>query len=138
MFLVGSVLAVSGGLIRLITYRALGRFYTHSLGRCKGHALITSGPYSIVRHPGYSGFVMCNLGILAMHLSRGSWMRESGVMDFTGTRVLALMWILVVSAVSVSAVRRVNEEDRMMQDTFKVQWEEWAATVRYKLVPGVY
>ncbi|KIK92351.1 hypothetical protein PAXRUDRAFT_26741 [Paxillus rubicundulus Ve08.2h10] len=137
-FIAGSVLAVSGGLIRLMAYRTLGRFYTHDLGLCRGHALIANGPYSIVRHPGYSGLVMCTLGVLSIHLSSGSWVRESGVMGLTYVRVLVLVWTAAVGAISVSAVSRVNEEDRMMRDRFGAQWVEWAARVRYKLIPGVY
>jgi len=137
-FIVGSALAVSGGLIRLMAYRTLGRFYTHYLGLCKGHALITSGPYSVVRHPGYSGLVMCTLGILCVHLSSGSWIRESVVMDLTSVRVLVLVWTVIVGAISLSAIWRVNEEDRMMGDRFGAQWVEWAGRVRYRLIPGIY
>ncbi|KIJ60139.1 hypothetical protein HYDPIDRAFT_117610 [Hydnomerulius pinastri MD-312] len=138
VFIVGSVLAVSGGLIRLMCHRALGRFYTLHLGKCKGHALITGGPYSIVRHPGYTGSALCYLGILTMHMSSESWMRASGVMGFWWAKILALTWISFAGLLSVGAVQKAKEEDRMMRDTFKVQWIDWAKVVRYRLVPGVY
>lgn len=50
IFLVGWFFALSGGLIRLASYRALGKLFTFELSIRKDHKLITSGPYSMVRY----------------------------------------------------------------------------------------
>ncbi|OJT07085.1 hypothetical protein TRAPUB_2117 [Trametes pubescens] len=52
-FVVGSTLAVSGGLTRLWCYRTLGRFFACELSVQDGRKLVTSGPYAIIRHPSY-------------------------------------------------------------------------------------
>ena len=51
LFMVGWFFIVSGSLIRLASYRALGNLFTFELSIRKDHKLITSGPYSMVRYP---------------------------------------------------------------------------------------
>ncbi|KAG9310497.1 hypothetical protein JVU11DRAFT_9643 [Chiua virens] len=69
----GTTLTLSGALLRSSAFRALGQFYACTNtgpGPCKptrpsgskprgpyghAHALITTGPYAYVRHPGYAG-----------------------------------------------------------------------------------
>jgi len=36
------------------------------------HKLVTSGPYAIVRHPGYTGVMLVVIGMLLVHLSKVS------------------------------------------------------------------
>lgn len=33
---------------------------------------------------------------------------------------------------------RVPEEDRILREHFREEWERWANRVRYRLIPGVY
>jgi protein-S-isoprenylcysteine O-methyltransferase Ste14 len=34
--------------------------------------------------------------------------------------------------------KRMDAEDRMLQQTFGVQWVRWAQEVPFKLIPGIY
>ena len=36
--------------------------------------LITSGPYGVVRHPGYTGFLLVVIGMLLLHASEVSFL----------------------------------------------------------------
>ena len=63
---------VLGGWIRLMTYRQLGRFFVFEASIQKDHELIVSGPYSVVRHPSYTGFFMVAGGWFLWNLSKGS------------------------------------------------------------------
>lgn len=51
---IGMVAVWIGGAIRIACYRELGRLFTYELTIREKHRLVTSGPYSIVRHPSYS------------------------------------------------------------------------------------
>ena len=62
-FLAGVGMASTGALIRWLSYRALGRFFTFELTIKENHKLITSGPYAYVRHPGYSAILLCVTGV---------------------------------------------------------------------------
>ncbi len=83
----------------------------------RGHVVCDSGPYRIVRHPGYAGNLLALPGI-----------------------VLALdsAWTLVPVAVAlVIAVIRTALEDRTLQEELP-GYPEYTSRVRYRLFPGVY
>jgi protein-S-isoprenylcysteine O-methyltransferase Ste14 len=83
----------------------------------RGHAVCDTGPYRIVRHPGYSGSV---LSAFAMVLALDS------------------LWTLVpASAAVVISVVRTTLEDRTLQKELP-GYQEYASRVRYRLMPGIY
>jgi protein-S-isoprenylcysteine O-methyltransferase Ste14 len=83
----------------------------------RGHRVIDTGPYAIVRHPGYVAACVLFMG---MPLSLGSF------------------WALVPAAVScLILVVRTIWEDRTLRDEL-VGYEEYTQRVRYRLVPGVW
>ncbi len=83
----------------------------------RGHHVVESGPYGVVRHPGYAGMIpavpFCGLAL-------GSW--------------LAVGIALIYSAF---IVRRVIFEDRFLQTNLN-GYPEYAARVRHRLVPGAW
>ena len=83
----------------------------------RGHAVCDSGPYRIVRHPGYAGNILPLLGIV---LALGS------------------LWTLIPAAVAlVIAVIRTALEDRTLLEELP-GYQEYARRVRYRLFPGIY
>ncbi|MCP5366458.1 MAG: isoprenylcysteine carboxylmethyltransferase family protein [Hyphomicrobiales bacterium] len=83
----------------------------------RGHAVCDSGPYRIVRHPGYAGNVLALLGIV---LAFGS------------------VWALVPAAVAlIIAVVRTALEDRTLQQELP-GYRDYARRVRHRLMPGIY
>ncbi len=83
----------------------------------RGHSVITTGPYAVVRHPMYAGAILQFAGV---PLLLGSWLG------------LALAPVLV----AVLAIR-VGVEERMLRDNLP-GYAEYAARVRWRLVPGLY
>ena len=76
-----------------------------------------SGPYRIVRHPGYAGNILPPLGIVL---------------------ALSSLWTLIPAAVAlVIAVIRTALEDRTLQEELP-GYKEYARRVRYRLFPGIY
>ncbi len=71
--IVGSLLYFPGLLLLLWARLTLGRYYFVSTGfgaqLFKGHQLITSGPYAIVRHPMYVGLILAALGSLLIYFT---------------------------------------------------------------------
>lgn len=83
----------------------------------RGHVVCDSGPYRIVRHPGYAGNVLPLLGIVL---------------------ALSSLWTLIPAAVAlVIAVIRTALEDRTLQEELP-GYKEYARRVRYRLFPGIY
>ena len=83
----------------------------------RGHVVCDSGPYRIVRHPGYAGNILPLLGIV---LALGS------------------VWTLIPAAVAlIIAVIRTALEDRTLQKELP-GYRDYARRVRYRLIPGIY
>ncbi len=83
----------------------------------RGHVVCDSGPYRIVRHPGYAGNLLPLPGLV---LALGS------------------AWTLIPAAVAlVIVVIRTALEDRTLQDELP-GYREYARHVRYRLMPGIY
>ncbi|KAH7928311.1 hypothetical protein BV22DRAFT_1044696 [Leucogyrophana mollusca] len=137
-FVVGSGLIASAGLLRWLCYRTLGRFFTFQLSVRRGHALVTSGPYSVVRHPSYTGMVMAYIGLGVLHGSRGSWLRTSGILDVFGVKPLVLSTFTLISVIVACLIMRIPGEDKVMRDRFKDEWDSWASQVRYRLIPSIW
>lgn len=83
----------------------------------RGHHLITDGPYRWIRHPGYLATMVC-FPCGAMPL--GSWWSLVPIVP-----IIALM------------LRRTIIDDRFLHERFD-GYREYAARVRYRLVPGVW
>ncbi len=83
----------------------------------RGHAVCDSGPYRIVRHPGYAGNILPLLGIV---LALGS------------------VWTLIPAAVAlIIAVIRTALEDQTLQGELP-GYRDYARRVHYRLIPGIY
>ena len=135
---IGMVLVISAGLLRIQCYRTLGRFFTFEVSIHKGHQLVTTGPYSIVRHPSYSGSLLMCIGMILWFTSGGSWLRESGVLDTVPGSTVAFGVLALLSSIAVSLCLRVKLEDELLKNSFKQEWEHWARRVPYDLIPWVY
>ncbi|KAG6852720.1 hypothetical protein C0991_009584 [Blastosporella zonata] len=134
----GTLLTVVGYLLRLKCFRTLKELFTFEITVRENHKLITSGPYSLVRHPAYTGSVMIYFGLCCWFASRGSWLRESGILDMVAMKAFVSTFVVIYSKLILSIVQRIPEEDRLMKSSFGKEWEEWARRVRYRLIPGIY
>ncbi|KAL0575403.1 hypothetical protein V5O48_006574 [Marasmius crinis-equi] len=138
VFLLSAVLVMVGGLIRVHCFRALGASFTFELSVQKDHKLVTSGLYSVVRHPSYTGAVI-SLGFAALqHLSRGSWVRESGILDVPWGRFVIFVWFGGIAVMMGTLMMRIKSEEGILHKEFGEKWEKWREDVPYKLLPGVY
>jgi protein-S-isoprenylcysteine O-methyltransferase Ste14 len=83
----------------------------------RGHAVVTTGPYRIVRHPGYAAWILSGLATPVM---LGSW------------------WALVPAALGEGAlVLRTALEDQTLCEELP-GYEDYARRVRHRLVPGIW
>jgi protein-S-isoprenylcysteine O-methyltransferase Ste14 len=145
MFSSPSVLSTAGALLTIATcaFRmwaigAMGRMFTFDLRITERHRLVTSGPYSVVRHPSYTGLMGVSLGILLCMVADDSWLRQCHGTVPAIARGYACIFVAYYGWLSLMFVKRTAVEDAMMKQTFGKQWEEWRDNVKYRLIPGVY
>jgi len=83
----------------------------------RGHRLVDTGPYAIVRHPGYLGMIFA---IPFSAVALGSWFAVG----------LGLLYSALI-------IRRVRFEDAFLQGNLQ-GYRSYAGRVRYRLVPGAW
>lgn len=137
-FFVGSVIAAIGGLGRIWCFRTMGRHFTHQLSVRKDHKLITTGPYAIVRHPGYLFGSLGAFGMSLMIASPGSFTRRCGWLNTTFGRVVIGIWAMQNVLGWVLSYARCQSEDGLLREHFREQWDSYSQRVRYRMIPGVY
>jgi len=84
----------------------------------RGQHVVTTGPYALVRHPGYTAGILI---LAASGPALGSWLAAALVVIFS------LPFLL----------HRAITEDRILQVEL-AGYSDYAARVRWRLVPGIW
>jgi protein-S-isoprenylcysteine O-methyltransferase len=109
---------LAGIAIRWWAIIVLGRFFTSDLAVQPGHRIVQAGPYRLIRHPSYSGLLVCFLGSgLAMY----NWLS------------LVLFFVPVLAAI----VYRIHVEEAMLEKQFGAEYAEYRRRTR-RLAPGIF
>jgi protein-S-isoprenylcysteine O-methyltransferase Ste14 len=98
---------------------AVNRFFSPAvrIQKERGHHVICAGPYRCVRHPGYLGMVIASL---CSGPALGSW------------------WaMLPIAPYTLMVIGRTALEDRFLHRHL-AGYPEYAAHVRYRLLPGLW
>ncbi|KAI1791291.1 hypothetical protein LXA43DRAFT_1082758 [Ganoderma leucocontextum] len=119
-------------------YRELGQLFTWQSVVRDDHKLITTGPYSIVRHPSYTGFYLLVIGNVMLLASKGSWFMEAGLWHTVLGKGAACSATAFSVMVALRLFLRVDEEDQLLKNEFGEEWDEWAKKTPYRLIPFVY
>ena len=135
--LLGIILVVLGAGLRVWCYRTLGKHFTFVLSMKEDQALVTTGPYSVVRHPSYTGMVLVAIAVVLFYATDGSWMRESGLLRTPLGQLVFTTFILVPEMATVITLARVKEEEAALQKRYKKEWKDWSIQVPYLLIPGM-
>jgi protein-S-isoprenylcysteine O-methyltransferase Ste14 len=139
-FLVAWIFALLGALIRRSCYRALGQMFTFEISLRDNHHLVTSGPYSFVRHPSYTSGALALIGALLCETTPGSWTIEcSGLFPLSMKGPLVCLCYTLTGVIAFLVIApRLEKEDEILRNRFGLQWDEWARNVPFKLIPRVY
>ena len=83
----------------------------------RGHQVVTTGPYQVVRHPMYVGII---IAVFSVPLALGSW------------------WALLPAAfIMILFIVRTALEDRTLMEELP-GYQEYAQQVGYRLLPGIW
>jgi len=118
VFAVGMVLLMTGVALRVWSFHVLGRYFTFTVKVSPGQPVVTSGPYRVLRHPGYAGGL---LAIVAVGLLNGNWVGLASV-------VLPFLAL---------TVWRIRVEENALLSTLGGRYRAYAARHK-RLVPLVW
>ena len=71
-------------------------------------------------------------------LGPGSWWVESGGYSSPAGKLVITAWTSMVCLLLGMIFTRVPKEDRVMRESFGVQWVEWADRTPCAVIPFVY
>ena len=137
-FVLVTAMIVAAASMRLACYRALSHMFTFQLSIKKNHRLVTTGPYAYVRHPSYTAIIAHEFGCLLIQLGPGSWWYESGCWSLLFGLAFATGWIVLKWKIVTFFIYRVEKEDRVLQQEFGKEWDEWQKRTPYRLIPLVW
>jgi protein-S-isoprenylcysteine O-methyltransferase Ste14 len=114
---VGVVLFIVGGALRLWPVFVLGRCFSGLVAIQPGHTLVTSGVYSVIRHPSYLGLLVNSLGwALAF---------RSGV------------GLLLTALFIPPLLARIRAEEKLLRAHFGEEYDAYCARTS-RLIPWLY
>ncbi len=113
----GLVVFALGILTMAAAMKALGKLYTSYLGIQPEHHLVTTGPYRIVRHPGYLGEILSMFGI--------------------GLSLSSLVGLSLAFVSVVLVLFRIPPEEEMLLAKFGDEYRDYMKR-SYRLVPLIY
>jgi protein-S-isoprenylcysteine O-methyltransferase len=114
----GVAVAAAGLGLRGWGMRVLGRFYSRTLRVVGDQQVVTSGPYRLIRHPGYAGSLLVWTGYC---LGVGNWIA-----------------LLVVGVLMLAAYGwRIRAEERMLAAALGEQYRHYQRRTA-RLVPFLY
>jgi protein-S-isoprenylcysteine O-methyltransferase Ste14 len=114
----GLFLIISGMILRFISIRTLGRFFTVDVTIRADHKLKKDGIYRIIRHPAYSGSLLSFTGF---GLSLNNW--------------LSLLSVTIL--ITIAFLHRIKIEEKLLTDQFGVDYLDYKRKT-YRLIPWIY
>jgi protein-S-isoprenylcysteine O-methyltransferase len=114
----GIFLMLGGIALRVWSNRVLGEFYTRTLRTVAQQRLIREGPYRVLRHPGYLGFLLM----------------------WAGAGLATSNWLAIVLSMSVMVAAygfRISAEESMLLGTFGEEYEQYRRRT-WKLIPFLF
>ncbi|MCB9166394.1 MAG: isoprenylcysteine carboxylmethyltransferase family protein [Flavobacteriales bacterium] len=112
--MIALAIAVAGGFVACWSRYVLGRNWSLTVQRKQGHQLVQHGPYSIIRHPIYTGLLLL----------------------FTGNALIVGDYraILAVVIVLLSFRLKIRNEETLMAATFGAEYDTYRRRTK-ALVP---
>jgi protein-S-isoprenylcysteine O-methyltransferase Ste14 len=111
------VLFAAGGALRIWPVFVLGRRFSGLVAIQPGHALVTTGIYSVIRHPSYLGLLVNSLG----------W----------GLAFRSGVGVLLTALLIPPVLARIGAEEALLRSQFGDEYGEYCARTS-RLIPGFY
>ena len=113
----GLIMQACGLALRVWSMRTLGSFYTRTLRTTQDQHVVDSGPYRMIRHPGYTGALLVWTGLALASRS-------------------ALATVLVAGLMGRAYRRRITAEENLLQRALP-QYGDYSRRTK-KLIPLIW
>lgn len=117
-FTLGLLIIAIGLIIRIISIKQLGQYFTYSVSEVENHMLMETGLYKIIRHPSYLGQLIIFTGI---SISLSNWLSV----------IIMLLFTLA------GYMNRIRVEEKFMTEQMGDKYSNYQKRT-YKLIPKIY
>ena len=117
-FSIGFVCMIFGMLLRIVSVRTLGNYYTSTLQTLEHQTIINKGIYRYIRHPGYLGNIILFIG---------------SAIAITN---IFITFIIIITIIP-SYLRRVKYEELMLERKFDEQYRIYKSKTK-KFIPLLF
>lgn len=114
----GSIIFAAGVFLRIWAIQKLDGFFSMELGLRRGHELKTSGPYRLIRHPSYSGYLLMVAGL---GIAYASW----------------IAFLIPLLETVIFQIQRIWLEEKMLLKHFGPSYAKYQKDT-WKLIPYIY
>lgn len=130
----GCILCLFSSLLRLWSYKTLGRLFTFDLAIRSKHKLITNGPYRYIRHPSYTGLILAVFGYSLFTFKVVYTVTQMlHVSDFIAQAIMLFPTIFGTALI----IHRIPREEDMLLKEFKDNWMKYSKKT-WKLIPFIF
>jgi len=113
----GVILYAAGGALRLWPVYVLGNRFSGLVAIQPGHTLVTTGIYSVIRHPSYLGLLINAFG----------W----------GLAFRSVVGVLLAALSLPLLLARIRSEEALLRTQFGAEYDAYCARTS-RLIPGVF
>jgi len=128
----GGIILGSG--LRLWAFRCLGEYFTFNVTVKEDQPLLRTGPYKMVRHPGYAGLILTMYSLPIFFFAQGRLSRDVYHLNRLGEFAFLGLW---VSAVTATMLQRITFEESCLADHFGSEFDAYKAET-WRLCPFIY
>eukprot|EP01083_Nonionella_stella_P074570 202334_1 len=119
--IIAFIVATLGFFVKLSAMSLMKAQYKYSAKLSSNHKLVTQGPYSVVRHPGYSSSLFHALGATMFIRNPPNYM-------LTIIRLIRFYYLPT----------KMDKEEENLRSYFGLEYHKYKSTVRYRLIPYFY
>ncbi|KIJ42377.1 hypothetical protein M422DRAFT_171132 [Sphaerobolus stellatus SS14] len=125
--------------VHVWSIRTLGRHFTFEVTILPNHRVVSSGPYTYVRHPGYTCTNSIILGtLLVVSLNPTGYLKSCGVTETSSIlKWLDHLWDVWLVYVCKKLVERGWVEGANLKKTLGKEWEEYRVRVPKRFIPDI-
>ena len=118
LFAVALVLLIAGLILRWTAILTLGRAFSVNVAIRAGQTVKQDGVYRLVRHPSYTGMLLCILGVA---VSTRNW----------------IGLLIIIAPITAALLYRIHVEEAALSGAFGDAYGIYAAKTR-RLIPGIF
>jgi len=111
---IGVIVLIIAVVWRIWTDNYLTRHFSHDLTE---RELMTQGPYQVIRHPRYAGFLLSKVALALLYAS-------------------IIGWVLVIGSILL-IIRRINREEEHLRQVFGTKYGDYAQRTD-RMFPRIY